>query len=462
MARSWRPEVNELTPAATPAAGRIVETIFAKATTLTPGARRPAVECVTRTLNLRSVALAVGLALVLLLNGKAAGAAGATPNVVLFLADDVGYHDLSITGGPVRTPNLERLAREGTQLTNFRVSAECIPTRAALLTGLYPQRLSNDGTLDWVQHGKPGRLPAWPVTLAETLRETHGGRIIVGKWHLGPNEAQHPLNNGFTHFQGIKGSESDMNYPVWWKNWTKLDPHQYVTTYTTDVVIKTLRQQNNDLNKAAFVYVPYQAAHSPFALPGDPKGTNDRAKRPEMLRIVDREIGKIMDEVRSLRRPTLVLFLSDNGSQAYVENAPFRGHKRDLYEGGLRVPAIIWMPGTVPDRHIIDDVVDVKDVLPTVADITGARAPADLDGRSIVPLIKGGHLPERTWFWKDRYDGFAALRYPWKMHQKKGGGVELYNLARDPGEARNLSSEASGPRESLVAQLADWRREVGR
>ena len=382
--------------------------------------------------------------------------------MVLFLADDVGSNDLSITGGPIRTPNLERLAREGTRLSNFRVSAECIPTRAALLTGLYPQRLSSDGTLDWVQHGKPGRLPAWPVTLAETLRETHGGRIIVGKWHLGPSDAQHPLRNGFTHFQGIKGSESDMNYPTWWVNWAKLSPHQYVTTYTTDVVIKSLRQQNDELNRAAFVYVPYQAAHTPFALPGDPKGTNDRAKRPEILRIVDREIGKIMDEVRSLSRPTLVLFLSDNGSNGYAENAPLRGRKCDLYEGGLRVPAIVWMPGTVPDRQVIDDVVDVKDVLPTVADITGARAPANLDGRSIVPLIKGGHLPERTWFWKDRYDGFAALHYPWKMHQKSGGAVELYNLASDPGEARNLSSENSGPREALVAQLADWRRDVGR
>ena len=454
--------MNELSPATTPAAGRIVETIFGKATILKSPARRPADKRMTMTRNLRRIALAVSLVCALLLNGKDAAAAGVTPNVVLFLADDVGYNDLSITGGPIRTPNLERLAREGTQLTNFRVSAECIPTRAALLTGLYPQRLSNDGTLDWVQQGKPGRLPAWPVTLAETLRETHGGRIIVGKWHLGPGDAQHPLRNGFTHFQGIKGSESDMNYPAWWKNWARLDPHQYVTTYTTDVVVKALRQQNNNLNQAAFVYVPYQAAHSPFALPGDPKGTNDRAKRPEMLRIVDREIGKIMDQVRSLSRPTLVLFLSDNGSHAYAENAPFRGHKRDLYEGGLRVPAIIWMPGTVPDHHVIDEVVDVKDVLPTVADITGARTPANLDGRSIVPLIKGGHLPERTWFWKDRYEGFAALHYPWKMHQKKGGAVELYNLASDPGEARNLSSENSGPRESLVAQLADWRREVGR
>jgi arylsulfatase A-like enzyme len=322
--------------------------------------------------------------------------------------------------------------------------------------------LSSDGTLDWVQEGKPGKLPAWPVTLAETLRQTHGERAIIGKWHLGPANTEHPLNHGFTHFQGIKGAENDLNYPVWWKNWTKLGLQQYVTTYTTSVVINNLRQRNGALNQAAFVHIAYQAAHAPFALPGDAKGTNNRAKRPEMIRLLDREIGTIMDEVRSLSRPTLVFFLSDNGSHVYAENAPFRGHKRDLYEGGIHVPAIVWMPGTVPSGHVVDDVVDVKDVLPTVADIVGAPVPANLDGRSIVPLVRGGHLPERTWFWNDRYGGFAALHYPWKLHVMRGGATELYNLGSDPGEAQNIASANSDVRASLTSELADWRREVGR
>lgn len=389
----------------------------------------------------------------------------AEPNVLLFLLDDVGYGDLRVSGGPIATPNIERLANEGMRFTDFHPTAECSSTRAKLLTGVYPQRFTRDGQLDRaLVYGSKEGLPQSAVTLAEVLAPTHGGRAIFGKWHLGWLDEFHPNYNGFMLFDGIKSSFADMNFPgSWYHNFQKFTNfHEYATTAVTEDALAFI-DQNTALDRPWFIYLPYQAGHPPFALPGDPKGTDDRSKRPAIIKLADQSVGDIMDRVRTLSRPTFVFFTSDNGSAVVSSNYPFRGGKKQLYEGGIRTPAIAWMPGTVPAGVVVSNAtVDVMDVLPTVATIVKAPTPPNVDGRSFAPLFSGKTLPARTLFWNDGRGAFAARRGPWKLVIPAGKPAELYNLTTDRGETQNVAAANPTVLSSLKAALAAWRKDVGR
>jgi arylsulfatase A-like enzyme len=169
-----------------------------------------------------------------------------------------------------------------------------------------------------------------------------------------------------------------------------------------------------------------------------------------------------MDRIRTLERPTLVFYTHDNGSPLASDNRPFRGAKKQLWQGGIQEPLLAWGPGIVPAGRTVDAVADVKDILPTVADVTDLPVPAGVDGRSLVPLWQGRELPNRTLFWNTPERWFAAREGNWKFHLHPDGRTELYNLATDRHEDRNLAPAMPGKVAGMRAALAAWRADVGR
>lgn len=392
---------------------------------------------------------------------SSAQAAPEKPNILIFLLDDVGFGDLSPYGGPINVPAIGQLAREGMRFTDFHTAPVCTPTRAMLLTGRYSQRMSH-GALDWaLPHGSRDGLPKPEVTLAEMLRGQYATRAIIGKWHLGGLPEFNPVNHGFTFFYGLL--EADATYTThrsgpyrdWWINLARNYANEYTTFATTR---EALQQIDTAGDHPFFIYVPYQAAHWPIALPGEDE-THNRAVRPEVIKLVDKSIGAIMSRVRSLRRPTFVLFLADNGSAVNRDNLPLRGGKTSLYEGGIRVPAIAWWPGRVP-HTVSSAILHVTDVLPTVAELAEVPLPQrPLDGKSFARLFDGGKLPGRRLFWD--FGGNGAVREgPWKLVETGNNAPELYNLSTDVGEQRNVAGANPQRVATLRAALDQWRKEV--
>jgi arylsulfatase A len=308
------------------------------------------------------------------------------------VADDVGYGDLSSYGGKVSTPALDRLAREGLKFTDFHATPFCTPTRASLLTGRYNQRMPG---LEWpLDVDSTEGIPAAEVTLAEMLAPEYPGRGIVGKWHLGRQPNFNPVNNGFTSFYGmLKGwgdylTHKDGSGLVdWWNGLVHLTTIEHSTTAITREALKKINY-NAKQNQPFFLYVSYQAVHIPYMAPGDPAGTDNPAHYGAIIQAMDQGIGQIMGRVRTLPGETLVLFLSDNGGDNShnrpANNGPLRGSKGSVYEGGIRVPAIAWMPGRVPSGAVSREPAHVIDILPTVSAVTGTSLPArKLDGRSL-------------------------------------------------------------------------------
>ncbi|SUS05854.1 conserved exported hypothetical protein [uncultured Defluviicoccus sp.] len=384
------------------------------------------------------------------------------PNILIFLIDDVGFGDLSPYGGPIKVPAIGRLANEGMRFTDFHVSSICSPTRAMLLTGRYNQRMAG-GALDWaLKHLSNDGLPANEVTIAEMLKGSYPTRVIVGKWHLGRLPQFNPVNNGFTFFYGLL--EADATYTThvggpwgrdWWINLAPNPANEYTTFATTR---EALRQIDAAGKGAFFIYVSYQAPHWPIALPGEDEGDN-RAVRPQVVGLVDKSVGQIMARVRSLSRPTFVLFLADNGSGVATDNRPLRGGKGSVYEGGIRVPAIAWWPGRVP-HGANSETLHVMDVLPTVAELAGVPLPARaLDGQSFARLFAGARMPARRLFWDLKGDG-AVRDGAWKLVKIGSNAPQLYNLASDIRERTNVAAANPQRVATLAAALEQWRSEV--
>jgi arylsulfatase A-like enzyme len=393
---------------------------------------------------------------------SSAYAAPQRPNILIFLIDDVGWGDLGPYGGPIKVPAIGRLAREGMRFTDFHASSICSPTRAMLLTGRYNQRMAA-GALDWaLKHLSDDGLPASEVTIAEMLKGAYRTRAIVGKWHLGRLPQFNPVNNGFTFFYGLL--EADATYTThvggpwgrdWWINLAPNAANEYTTFATTR---EALRQIDTAGNDAFFIYVAYQAPHWPIALPGNDERDNF-AVRPQVIKLVDDSIGQIMNRVRSLSRPTFVLFLSDNGSGVATNNRPLRGGKGTVYEGGIRVPAIAWWPGRVPPG-VSSETLHVLDVLPTVAELTGVALPArPLDGKSFARLFAGGRMPARRLFWDLKGNG-AVRDGAWKLVKIGGNAPQLYDLASDIEERTNVATANPQRVTALVAALEQWRSAV--
>ena len=398
------------------------------------------------------------------------------PDIVFIVVDDCGYADLSCTGQTdYRTPEIDRLASEGTRFTQaYANSALCTNTRVALVTGRYQYRLKigvqepllpsqrNDPTL-----GLPQDFP----TLPKLLRDSGYATALIGKWHVGYLPHFGPLKSGYESFFGIMGgavgyyshldNEGD---PDLYEGETLNDQVGYITDLLSDRAEQYVTEAARG-DKPYFLSLHYTAPHSPWSSPSveaearqreaDPKqfldGGNLRIYA-EMMTVMDAGIGRVMEAVRRTGRPTLVLFTSDNGGERFSKIWPFVGRKRDLLEGGLRVPQIAWWPGQVAAGRVTDQVTISMDLTATCLAAAGvAPDPGHpLDGISLLPqLTAAAPAPERTLFWRmyDRKQA-AVRRGRWK-YLRVAGREFLFDLDYDARERTDFAKKQP----ELMAEL---------
>ena len=408
--------------------------------------------------------------------GQAAPATERRPNIVLIVADDLGFGDTSVYDGWVETPHLERMASEGLTFTDFHAnSSVCSPTRAALLTGRYQQRV---GIVDVVaRHLDTPGLDPEELTIAKLLKSSGYRTALFGKWHLGMEARHNPVHHGFDEFRGYLDGYIDYHSHKnsWLNGLEKEDQPGYSTHIITRNAVRFI-EENAD--HPFFLMVAHEAVHLPFQTPADTpenrepvpkdKRWNRERIRPKykiMLEEMDKGIGEILDTVDRLKlsSQTLVFFMSDNGAIGAGSNAPFRGGKFSHYEGGHRVPAIAWWPGKIRAGSETDQLAIGTDLLPTFAELTGIDVPRDrkLDGTSLRGVLFASEkLPARKLFFGYEPKLGTAMRDDhWKMIVKQDS-VQLFDLSNDPGERQNLVEEMPDRAVAMRHEIAAWRADV--
>lgn len=395
------------------------------------------------------------------------------PNVIVILADDLGYGDTSLyPQGWVKTPQLDRMAEEGLLFTDFHAnSSVCSPTRAAFLTGRYQQRV---GIVDVITAhlDTPGLEPS-QMTIPRLMKEAGYTTAIYGKWHLGVEPSQNPIHHGFDEFVGfLRGMTDFHDHRDWFRGTERTPIDGYSTHLITDHSIDFIKR-NKD--RPFFLYVSHQAVHIPFQTPEDPPhikltwdAEKNRPKYKVMLEEMDKGIGQILDVLEDcdLAENTFVFFFSDNGAiGAGGSNAPLRGGKFSHYEGGHRVPAVAWWPGTI-EPGTTDATVMGTDLLPTIMEIASIKVPeeCELDGTSAASLmLDGDRFPDRKLFFGYEPKLGTAMRDgDWKMIVKDApkAKYELYNLKNDIGEQNNLAERYPDRAAEMAKEIEQWSKEV--
>ncbi|MBL9186699.1 MAG: sulfatase [Opitutaceae bacterium] len=436
------------------------------------------------------------------------GATLRQPNFIVILADDLGYADLACYGNTrVATPHLDRLAAEGVRFTDFHANGPmCSPTRAALLTGRYPQRVGIETALPLMAFpAKREGLPAGTVTVAKRLAEAGYATGLFGKWHLGHHPDENPVRFGFAEFRGLLCGDGDFaaqisrnGLPDWWDNET-LRPEPAAKNTTAAITDHAIGFLERHREKPFFLYVAHLAIHFPWMRPDDPAhrrlgtrypGVADPANSKlgphvgsaqmqevvhAMIADLDHEVGRLVAALHKLGldENTLVVFTSDNGGYVHYEglhrgeisdNGPFRDGKTSVYEGGHRVPAIARWPGRIAAGTVSPATTATFDLAPTFLALAGvaAESPAAFDGIDLsAHLLRGAPLPERPIFWRIR--GARAVRSgDWKLVAPRAAAGELYHLTDDPGESRNLAATEPERVATLTAALAAWEADVRR
>ena len=403
------------------------------------------------------------------------------PNLILIMADDLGYGDISCYRGWIETPHIDALARGGMRFTDYHSNgAVCSPTRAALLTGRYQQRCGIDAVVTAKGPARETGMAQQEITFAEILKQCGYVTGLFGKWHVGYRVEFSPTKQGFDEFIGYVSGNVDYhthidqaNIDDWWKGAEKVPEEGYTTDLITAHAVDFLKRHKD---KPFCLYLPHEAPHYPYQgrhdpperLPGGRQGTKaqgDDIKRAyrEMVEIMDQSVGRIVETVRQLglERDTFIFFCSDNGANKRGSNGSLRGFKGSLWEGGHRVPAIAYWPGRIEPGTTCGQTVLGMDLLPTLASIAGAKLPADLslDGVDLLKVLtEDAQLPERTVFWAYRKQ--AAVRQgPWKL-LVQGDAVRLFNLDHDLAEQNDLAPSQPERVVTLRAALAAWQRDV--
>lgn len=415
--------------------------------------------------------------------GFAPAAAVEGPNIVFVLADDLGYADLGCYGcTDIRTPNIDRLAKEGVRLTDFYANAMvCTPTRCALMTGRYQQRV---GGLEWAIYPGVKRLglPPKEPTIAKLLRERGYRTAMAGKWHLGYTADRAPNHHGFERFFGLlSGNHNHFTHkepndePDLYLDTKPVEQKGYSTHLITEHALKFLGEIKA---QQFFLYVAYNAPHFPFQGPDDAgrdiarkewsKGT--RATYGKMVESIDEGVGKLLAALKKdgLEDKTLVVFSSDNGGWYLSRNAPLRGQKTEIWEGSIRVPCIARFPGKLPAGKVSDQVGITMDWTATIANLAGVTPPKDraFDGIDLLPLLAGKEPPKkRTLFWR-RVDQTATKTHravrddEWKYIDETAGKRYLFNLTRDVGEKDNLAEKMPEKTQALKQLIDQWEKEI--
>jgi arylsulfatase A-like enzyme len=415
------------------------------------------------------------LMLTLLLTITAQGQSANRPNIVFILADDLGYADVGFNGGKeIKTPNLDRLAAAGARLEQFYVQPVCSPTRAALMTGRYPMRhgLQVGVVRPWAQYG----LPLDERTLPQALKEAGYATAITGKWHLGHFQPEYlPTRRGFDfqygHYNGALDyftHERDGGH-----DWHRNDRANHDKGYSTHLLAREAVRFINDSGRASqkpfFLYVPFNAVHSPHQVPEKYLAAYAHLKEPRrtyagMLAAMDEGIGQILaalDE-KGLRKNTLVIFSSDNGGPApgrVTDNGPLRAGKGTLYEGGVRVAACVAWEGQIKAGSVVNAPLHIVDWYPTLLKLAGAnlKQKLPLDGLDAWGALAQGKASPHAEILLNATPRTGALRVgDWKLvlngkvDAGEGDGaqetlvstsVELFNLAHDPYEKHNLAAQ---------------------
>ncbi len=416
-------------------------------------------------------------------------AAEPRPNVIVIVTDDHGYYDLSIQGNrDLPTPNIDALAKSGVRFTNGYVSHPfCSPTRAGLMTGRYQQRFGHENNPRYDPADEIAGLPTGETTIADLMRKAGYVTGAVGKWHLGGHPKFHPNRRGFDEFYGFLGGGHKYHEAArpgekragaeYWIPIERNGEPQPFEGYLTDMLSREASAfVKRHRDEPFFLYLAYNAPHTPLEC--SPKYLDRFKHLPDeqqriyygMISAIDDGVGQLLAtlEETGLRRRTLIFLFSDNGGTTVVpasRNDPLRGHKGQVYEGGMRVPLFASWPGTLPAGVTYDQPVIALDVLPTALAAAGAQPPASLklDGVNILPYVLGkktGSPHDRLHWRTGGGQSWAVRQGDWKLLKAGKGEPELYNLREDIAEAKNLAS-SEPDRVAALQKLHDaWNAEL--
>ena len=424
------------------------------------------------------------------------------PNFVVIVTDDHGIGDVGCYGNPdVRTPNLDRLAASGVRFTQWYSNAPiCSASRAAILTGQYPDRAGVKGALPSEPTWDVPGLRQGETTLPGELRRLGYRTGAIGKWHLGSISHSRPSAQGFDEFFG------------WYSGWLDAYSHRYYQLgappgkifhdlwRNDQEVFEEPAYMTELLGREAQAFLSRQSRRQPFLLyltfgaphysmmapkkyldrfPADME--RDRRTHLAMVAAVDDVIGAVLNQIQALgiERDTVVWFQADNGAtnepraSSYGlpyrggRNGPYRGYKQGLFDGGMHVPAILRAPGLIEPGRVWDRPMISMDLLPTFLKMAGGTAPAGIDGRDILPVLRGQATPHEYLFWS--FNNQRAVRQgDWKLvinppsfpGDEVADKIWLSNLEADPGEKRNLAGAEAGRAAALVEKIREWEREM--
>ena len=427
--------------------------------------RRPARRAILKFAGLAAAAMALPHTLY-------AVGGSARPNIIVILADDLGYGDLSCYGAPdLKSPHIDSLAAAGMRFDNFYANCPvCSPTRAAFLTGRYPDLVGVPGVIRTHETNNWGYLSPNAVLLPQLLKPAGYHTAVIGKWHLGLRKENHPIRRGFDHFHGFLGDMMDDYYHhkrhgnhYMQRGLEDVHPQGHATDIFTRWAVEYIAARAKT-GQPFFLYLAYNAPHTPIQPPKDwldkvrkrESGIAEkRAKLVALIEHMDDGIGKVIAAVNSagIADNTLIIFTSDNGGQLGVgaRNGPLRGGKGGMYEGGLRVPACAVWPGRIEPGSRSTRVAMTMDLFPTICEAAGVEAKIQIDGRSLLPTLLGRSQPleDRTLIWVRREGGrrhagrafYAVRRGDYKLVQNSPfEPMQLFNLAEDPEEKQPLPS----------------------
>lgn len=406
------------------------------------------------------------------------------PNVVLIMADDMGYGDLSSYGATdIRTPNIDGIGRDGIRLTDFYANGVlCSPTRAALIMGRYQHRYA----VETVLGGQGSRgLIVTGRSFPQLLKRNGYATGLVGKWHLGGTPEVSANAHGFDYFFGFLAGFIDHwqhdrgpAQPDLWENDKAITEGGYMTDLITARSIRFIEQ---NATRPFFIDVAYNAPHWPYQQPDRPSvarenarhllphdnPTSTRADYVAMVERLDQGVGDILRTLDRLKLSdnTIVIFTNDNGGEWLSNNSPFTGHKETVWEGGIRVPALMRWPGRIPTGRVSDQVGITMDLTASILAATNTPVPAEtrLEGVNLFPILEGrSPESERTLFWRAPNLTQRAVRSgDWKV-LVAGTHTMVFNLRSDPGERSDLARGRQDVAQRLRPLLAEWERDVER
>jgi arylsulfatase A-like enzyme len=409
------------------------------------------------------------------------------PNVVLIMSDDLGWADLGSYGATdVRTPELDRLAREGLRLTDFYANGvTCSPTRAGLISGRYQQRYGIEAPLANAARAGDSGLAATGRSLPQLLKSRGYATALIGKWHLGYVAEKSPNAHGFDYFFGLKSGYHDYyahsdgeGRPDLWENDRPIQSDGYTTDLVTERAARFIEEHKSG---PFFLDVAYTAPHWPYQVPGSPSvapnnarhvmpheaGTSTRADYVAMVEHLDRQIGEVLAAIEraGIAENTIVIFTNDNGGEWLSSNAPFFGRKWTVFEGGIRVPAIVRWPSRIAAGSVSDQVGITMDLTASILAVAGATVPAEtrLEGVDLFPVWEG-RAPqiERTLFWRagtGPAKQTAVRRGDWKLIVD-GPHTYVFNLRTDLSERNDLARWRQDVAQQLYPLLTSWEASV--